>query len=154
MFCHLLTGSATTSQSAQADWRSLAKVDFPTADLWRDILQETTSWQKYSYYSSHFEILYSPIFPSMETLLTLALPSSAELERSLKEVKLLFPVLLAIVMGLGIIVFPTRKMLLAVVRCRGDALYLMTCIKHVCFFNLETGLNRIHRCRPNILAWI
>lgn len=47
MFCHLLTGSATTSQSGQADWRSLAKVDFPTADVWKDIVQETTSWHKY-----------------------------------------------------------------------------------------------------------
>lgn len=71
------------------------------------------------------------MFPSMETLLTLALPSSADLERGLKEVKLHFPALLAIVMRLDIIVFPTRKILLAVVRCRGDALCLMTCTKHV-----------------------
>lgn len=33
MFCHLLTGSAATSQSAHADCRSLANVDFPTADI-------------------------------------------------------------------------------------------------------------------------
>lgn len=34
MLCHLLTGSATTSQSGQASCRSLAKVDFPTAGRW------------------------------------------------------------------------------------------------------------------------
>lgn len=41
MCCHLLTGSAITSQSGQADCRSLAKVDFPTAGGWDHITQET-----------------------------------------------------------------------------------------------------------------
>lgn len=40
MFCHLLRGSATTSQSGHDDWRSRAKVDFPTA-VWEDKIQET-----------------------------------------------------------------------------------------------------------------
>lgn len=40
MFCHLLRGSATTSQSGQAAWRSLARVDFPTAEVWQVVKQE------------------------------------------------------------------------------------------------------------------
>lgn len=41
MFCHLLTGSATTSQSEQADCRNLAKVDFPTAGKWEESSHKT-----------------------------------------------------------------------------------------------------------------
>lgn len=152
MFCHLLTGSATTSQSGQAAWRSLARVDFPTAEVRQVVKQEDQLLALPSY----FEIQYLPMFPSIETLFTLAALSSHELEWNFGHGKPCVPDFWAIAGVINVLrvmaPFPPGRTLLAVIRRRGVALWpnRITCAKHVCF--LETALKRKQRRREDILA--
>lgn len=98
------------------------------------------------------------MLPSIETLLTLTVPSSVEPERRLEPES--FRDLFAIALGLFVLwvitaVSPTRRTLLAVTDC-ADVLYpnVITCIKHVRLFNLETLLNSTGRYRADILSKI
>lgn len=155
MFCHLLTGSATTSQSGQAAWRSLARVDFPTADDW-EVVKQGGQLLAHTL-PSYFEIQYLPMFPSIETLFTLAALSSLELEWNFGQDKPCVPDFWAIGVTNVLRVrapFPPGRTLLAVIRRRGVVLWpnRVTWAKHVCFLNAETALKRKQRRREDILA--
>lgn len=143
-FCHMLTGSVITSQSGQADWRSLAKVDFPTAVFWEDRTENTSPLKKllllllpyyYNFYDSNL-ILLLPMLPSMDTRFILAAASWAELE------KLWFPDFWAITVSSLSVLPPTAAV---IHRAEGMFPSLLAGTEHVCIFNWDRRLNSTHR---------